>query len=53
MTIIEFLTNKNNHSELSGKTLKVFSNHYVEWSENMDAVIKYVGISSESVTLYI
>ena len=53
MTVIEFLTNKNNKSELNGKAIRVFSNQYVEWADNMDAIVKYVGISSESVTLYI
>lgn len=53
MSVIEFLTNKNNKSELNGKAIRVFSNQYVEWADNMDAIVKYVGISNESVTLYI
>lgn len=53
MTVINFLTDKNNKSELNGKAIRVFSNQYVEWADNMDAVVKYVGISTESVTLYI
>lgn len=53
MSVIEFLTNKNNKSELNDKAIRVFSNQYVEWADNMDAIVKYVGISNESVTLYI
>lgn len=53
MTVINFLTDKNNKSELNGKVIRVFSNQYVEWADNMDAIVKYVGISTESVTLYI
>lgn len=53
MTIIDFLSNEKNKSELKGKQIVVRGAESPYWWDNTDKVLEKVGISIDSIYLYV